>query len=308
MNQHFIPRFVLEGFVDRSRGNRGVWVWAAASRRWKKRPTKKLASENNLYSLLDDDREARDDSIEELLEFIETSTARVIKKAISRRRPMSETERALFTSFCTLMMCRNPTVLERSAHRIVQEGEAVIREVSETREDFQRAREEYLLATGNELPDLVDPNAAFKNLIVQATKAGTLHLSFALYDLIFDALAAMAIDFVFTTAQSPFVTSDIPYSLDATDTEGLFGQFRLPLSSEITAIFLESAVPSVCYVDISPLQVAKVNVAAISVARKYVISSRTDAVPESLLEAWGNAPEAERNEAVGHWWLRYSSQ
>jgi hypothetical protein len=36
-----VPKFLIEGFVnDDEPGNRSVWVYQAAERRWSKRPTK----------------------------------------------------------------------------------------------------------------------------------------------------------------------------------------------------------------------------------------------------------------------------
>src|SRR5229473_6608332 len=109
VNQHYIPKFILEGFVDLSDlGNRGVWTYKVSERKWSKRPTRRTASLDDFYSLVDLGGD-RDDAVENYLRAIETPMAVLLSAEIAVRRSISPPRpHDLFVTFCSQLICRNP--------------------------------------------------------------------------------------------------------------------------------------------------------------------------------------------------------
>ncbi len=75
VKQHFVPKFLIEGFVNEQEpGNRGVWVYRASDRRWSKRSTKKVAALEDFYTFVEANG-VRDDTTEDFMAKIERQFA-----------------------------------------------------------------------------------------------------------------------------------------------------------------------------------------------------------------------------------------
>ena len=303
MNQHFIPKFLIEGFVDsRPNGNRGVWVYRAATKTWSKRSTRKTAALDDFYSFVEANGE-RDDTLEQMMQSIETPMARILRKEILNRRSLAPPRPYdLFVTFCALLICRNPATVARVQEILAREAKKLMTDVVASKEKFHEFRKEFKEETGKDFPNLVEPEKAMAALKVTATKAGGLGFSIAMLEILAEALGKMAVDFVFSPEGKPFITSDLPYTTSPSPRGGdRFNQVIVPLSAEVVAVFNESEKPVYEYVDTSPSGVFALNQTMLSVAREYVISSRNDAVPDDLLRAWANAPPEDRKGTVGGW-------
>ena len=302
MLQHYIPKFILEGFVDESAsGNRGVWVYHAKYKSWQKRSTKRTASLDDFYSFIEDDGE-RDDAVEEMLHGIETPSALLLRKDIVQRRPISGPPHRddLFITFCSLLIARNPATINRTKAILARSAQQWLDEITESAEAFQAFREEYRKNLGVELPNVIDFRRLRTGFNISATKSGGLGVSLATSREFADKLAAMDVDFMFAPESGPsFVTADVPCLIigmpqDAT----VFDQVIVPLSAEVTAVFNASDDPSYDYVDATSSDARSINRAMLVAAHEMIISRTPDAFSKTVLDAWAAADASGREEIV----------
>lgn len=302
MLQHYIPKFVLEGFVDESApGNRGVWVYHAKYKSWQKRSTKRTASLDDFYSFIEDDGE-RDDAVEEMLQGIETPSALLLRKDIAQRRPIAGPPHRddLFITFCSLLIARNPSTIDRTKTILARSAKEWLDQITESAESFQAFREEYHKNLGVEFPNVIDFRRLRTDFNITATKSGGLGVSLATSRAFADKLAGMDVDFLFAPSGGPtFVTADIPYLIIATPQDPtVLDQVIIPLSAEVTVVFNASSSPLYGYVDATPAVARSINRAVLIAAHEMIISRTPDVFSKTLLDAWAATDSNGREEIV----------
>src|SRR5438270_12361560 len=104
MNQHFVPKFLIEGFVnDEEPGNRCAWVYRASERVWSKRPTRKTASLEDFYTFVESNG-VKDETLEEFMGGIERQFAPILHGAIANRRRIAPPQPFdIVVTFCALL-------------------------------------------------------------------------------------------------------------------------------------------------------------------------------------------------------------
>ena len=109
-SQHYIPRFYLKEFTDPETPDSWepyVWVYEHASKEWKKKSPKNIASKPDFYSFVDQKGEKRDE-IEKGLSIIEGKTASIYRDKICNRQYLLNQEKATIAEFIVLMVTRVP--------------------------------------------------------------------------------------------------------------------------------------------------------------------------------------------------------
>lgn len=290
MNQHYVPKFIIEGFVDeRSAGNRGVWVYHSKYRTWQKRPTKRTASLDDFYSLIEPSGE-REDAIENFLHGFETPVALLLQKDITPRHPIGGAPHRddIFIAFCAFLFARNPVTVDSARRTLVREAQKLIEESTASDEAFQRFRADVHAGTGQVFPNLVEFKRLRTDFKVDATKAGALATAIATSQYWRDRLPRMYVDFVFAPPNSAgFITADVPYAWIMKETApDELDQVIIPLSSSVTAIFESDAEPGYGYSDLTPAESRAVNLAILSGADQFIISSSQAVFDKVLLDEW----------------------
>jgi hypothetical protein len=302
LNQHYVPKFIIEGFVDQaSQGNRGAWVYHADHRQWQKRPTKRTASLDDFYSLIEPSGE-REDAIEDLLREYETPVARLLERDIAIRRPIASLPDRddVFITFCAFLIARNPVTVDAARGVLAREARALINEITASGEAFQKFRSDVEIGTRQVFPNIVDFQRLRTDFAVDATKAGSLALAIATSAFWRDRLPKMDVAFLFAPAGSPgFITSDVPYVwITKENSEHELDQVIIPLSAQIAAIFDSSEQPSYGYDDASERLVQSVNRAILTVADRIIISSSQAVFEKALLDRWAAADHERRLDLV----------
>ena len=296
MKQHYVSKFIVEGFVDEAGdGNRGVWVFNSKVRRWAKRPTRRTASSDDFYTLFDQVGQ-RDDALEALFESVETPMAMLLRKDLMAQRPIAgrPASEDLFIHFCSLLIARNPAMIDRMKSHLAREGQSLFREITASDEAFQAARSEYQQATGKQLLNIQNIARLRDKFAISATKAGGL-LAIGGAELIAEKLSAMTVDFLIPTGGGTFITGDIPYVLIGhEDHPGELDQVIIPLAANFAAVFNSSEQPLYEYVDVPPNVVSSVNRAILTNGSEVLISKSPDVFPVSVLERWASSDEAGR--------------
>jgi hypothetical protein len=299
VKQHFIPKFVVEGFVDdEAGGNRGVWVYHDQHRRWAKRPTKRIASLDDFYSLVEPTGE-REDTLEMLFHSIETPAAMLLRKDLATHRPIvgSPQWNDLFVTFCAILIARNPATIELARDVLVQQAHEIVTEITESAAAFRQFREQFQAETGEEFPNIIEFERLRTDFKISATKAGGLGASIRTVTTFAVKLAAMDIDFVTAPQGLSFITADIPFIIiGRDDVPAEFDQVIVPLSASMTAIFNASDEPQYSYVDASEADVRAVNRAMLFSARNLIISRSRDVFDGALLDSWATADSTRRRE------------
>jgi hypothetical protein len=298
MNQHFVPKFLIEGFVNDSEpGNRGVWVYRASERRWSKRPTKKTAALEDFYTFADD-TSPRDDTLEEFMGRIEKQFAQILQNVIKTRRPLTPPQPFdIIVTFCALLICRNPDTVTRTGETLVREAKQVIAEAIATEESFQAFRAELHERAGIDFPNIVPEHRArlLTDFSVDATKAGSVGFAGLMLQVLPESLGHMAVTFYHTSSSRPFITSDLPYAVIwSQENVGQIEQLVVPLSSCVTAVFDAGQMPTYRHLDASPAIVRQVNGAILSVAGDFLISRDPEVIPVQILERWSRASQHDR--------------
>ncbi|MHB0971252.1 MAG: DUF4238 domain-containing protein [Thermoanaerobaculia bacterium] len=301
MNQHYVPKFIIEGFVDEdSPGNRGVWVYHAAYRQWKKRPTKRTASLDDFYSLIEPSGE-REDAIEDLLHEYETPVALLLERDIGVRRAISSVPHRddVFITFCAFLIARNPATVDSARRVLVREAQELIDEITSSDEAFQKFRQEIKAGTGEDFPNVIEFQRLRTDFRVGATKAGALAFAIATSAFWRDRLPMMDVTFLFAPPESPgFITSDVPYVWIMKEGEDQLDQVIVPLSARITAIFDTSEQPAYGYADAPDSVVQSVNRAILTSADKIIISASQDVFAKTVLDRWATGDEEGRLDLI----------
>ena len=286
----------------------GVWVFAASRKRWDKRPTKRTASLDDIYSFVESSGE-RDDQLEKFFESLETSIAMLLAKDIAAKRPLQPPHPDdLFVTFCAMLIARNPTTIDLTKDFLVRMAQEIVEEMTASPEAFQTFRRDFVVGTGQEFPDLIEFQRLRTDFKVSATKAGGLGFSLGMAISLRDKLGAMTVDFMFAPSGGPkFITADLPFMVIYSDVEPeQFDQVVIPLSADIAAIFNVSSNAEYAYVTATPANVRAINRAMFGVSEQYIISSSPEALPADILGRWAAADRAARVELVRELMLRES--
>lgn len=301
MRQHYIPKFIVEGFVtDDSSGNRGVWLYSATRKKWDRRPTTRVASAQDFYSFIEASGE-RDDQLEQFLESIETPVAKLLKRDILARNPLQPPHPDdIFVTFCALLIMRNPATISRTKAVLVNNAKDHIDEITSSHESFQAFRRDFAAKTGRDFPNIIEFQRLRTDFEIGATKSAGLGFSLAASVAIREDLGRMAVDFMFAPAAGPrFITGDVPFVIINSETDKTkFDQVVIPLSAEVTAIFNASDQPEYGYLTASSSNVCAVNRAMLGVAQNFIISSTRDPFPSEILDRWAEADRDGRIEIV----------
>lgn len=178
MRQHYIPEFILKGFVEEGApGNRGIWVFDAKRQRWNKRPTRRTASIDDFYSFVESGGE-RDDQLEDFLQSLETPVAMLLARDIAAKRPLGAPHpEDLFVTFCAFLIVRNPLTIDQVKKDLAQRARDFLEEITASPEAFQHFRAEVAAGTGQEFPNLIDFRRLRTDFAVNTRKAGGLSVS-----------------------------------------------------------------------------------------------------------------------------------
>src|SRR3954453_23050379 len=243
MNQHFVPRFLIENFVDpQSRGNRGVWVYRASTQQWSKRPTRRTASLDDFYTFLAANGDS-DNTYEDFMEKIETLLSPFVRDGIERRRRLSPPQPYdVFVAFCALLICRNPQTVRRTRDALVRRAYAELDRHFSTPEAFQKMRAEYHQHTGKDFPNFVDPRAVLANLKLDATHEAAIGFAGLALSSLNEVLGKCRVTFLCAPESSSFITSDVPYDI-RTDNSGEISNVCVPLSPRTAALFVPDTNP-----------------------------------------------------------------
>jgi hypothetical protein len=301
MNQHFIPKFLIEGFVnDDEPSNRGVWVYRASHREWSKRPTRQTAALDDFYTFVEDNGE-RDDTLEESMGRIEKLFAPILRYAISTRRRIAPPQPFdVVVTFCSLLICRNPATAARTGETLVRMAKQVMSEAIATEESFQQFRKEILEQAGVDFPNIVaqDRSRLLTDFRVTPTKVGSLGVSMLALQILPEELATMAISFYHTPAARPFITSDVPYAIKSAPSDSAdsfeIEQLVVPLSSSVSAVFDVEEPPLYRHRDASEANVKQINAAILCSAREFLVSRDPNVIPIDLLRRWSEASPNDR--------------
>jgi hypothetical protein len=297
VNQHFVPKFLIEGFVnDDEPGNRGVWVYRASDRQWSKRPTKKTAALEDFYTFVEANG-VRDDTQESFMGKIEKEFAPILRDAIAVCRQLAPPQPFdLLVTFCALLICRNPNTAAKTADALVRRAKELITETIATEESFQATRTELRERAGINFPNIVaaDRPRLLTEFSFTATKASSLGFAMLMLQRLPEDLAHMAISFYHTSSSRPFVTSDVPYAMLWPPSSPTLEQLIVPLSATIAAVFDSDETPVYRHREASDLIVRRVNANILGGAREFLISRDPNIFPDAALEKWSSASPAER--------------
>lgn len=302
MLQHYIPKFILEGFVDEeAAGNRGVWTYHARYKTWQKRSTKKTASLDDFYSFIESNG-SREDAVEDMLHEFETPMALLLKKDIGERQLIGSHPHRddLFITFCSLLFARNPNTVDRAKSVLAADAKQWLIEITESDEAFQKFRHEYHQTLGLEFPNVVNFKSLRDGFGISATRAGGLGVAMMSSRVFADHLSGMSVDFLFApVGELPFITADVPYLIIGMPADPtVFDQVIVPLSAQIAAVFNASDNPEYDYVDATAADVRTVNRAMLMAAREMIISKTPDVFSKEVLDEWATATPEDRIEVV----------
>jgi hypothetical protein len=298
LNQHFIPKFIIEGFVNEDEpGNRGVWVYRASDQRWSKRPTKKTAALEDFYSFVEENG-VRDDELEKLMGNIEREAAPFIQGPITEGARLAPPRPFdIVNTFCALLICRNPSSVQRTGDVIVRQAKSIFQEMISSDEKFQEFRRELREATGVDFPNIIpaDRPRLLTDFAINATKTGRLGFAMFMLQVLPEILGQMAVTFFHSDTSTAFVTSDLPYAiLPGPTNEQVIEQLVVPLSSTLTAVFDIDDSPKYRHVKASASEVRQINATMLSVAREFVISRDPKIFALEPLSRWARSSASER--------------
>lgn len=300
MNQHYVPKLLLDGFVnEQEAGNRGLWVYRASTQRWLKRPTRRVASIEDLYNFVSPD-EPRDDTVEESMSNIESGFATILRETIALKRPIAPPRPFdIVVTFCGLLICRNPAAAARVGDSLVREAKQHMSSVIATDEAFQEFRAELRDRAGIDFPNVVpaDRPRLLTDFAINATKLGSLGMALLGLNVLSEQLSGMTISFYHTSHRNPFITADVPYAIlsavnDANEVQ--IEQLVIPLSATVAAVFDTGDSPIYRHRDASEAHVRQINAAILSGAEDILISYRADVIPPALLSRWSTSDAGNR--------------
>jgi hypothetical protein len=297
VNQHFVPRVLIEGFVnDEELGNRAVWVYQASHRQWSRRPTKKTAALEDFYTFVAANG-VRDDSLENFMGKIEKEFAPILRNAIAARRQLAPPQPFdLLVTFCALLICRSPNTTTKTGEALMRSAKELIADAIATEESFQATRSELRERAGIEFPNVVaaDRPRLLTECSFTATKAASLGFAMLMLRRLPEDLAHKAISFYHTSSSCPFITSDVPYAMLWPASSPTMEQLIVPLSATIAAVFDSGEAPIYRHRDASELNVRRVNANILGGAREFLISRDPSIFSDRSLEEWSDASQAER--------------
>jgi Protein of unknown function (DUF4238) len=299
--QHYIPRFILEGFVDaKDAGHRGVWVYHSKHQAWQKRPTRRTGSGKDIYTLFESTGE-RDDALEDLLSNVERPAAKLLRHDITTRKRIASAPHAqdLLINFCSLLIARNPATIGRTKGVLERKAKEWLDEITASSEAFQAFRDEYKVTTGRDFPDVVDFQRLRTGMRISATKRAGLAFSIATARAFAEKLSAMKVTFLTTTTSATFITGDVPYVIVGKgDDASVLDQVILPVSAEMTIVFDAAAEPRYLHADAVPATVRSVNRAMLLAAQEIVISKSRDVFSDDILKIWSTSNAAQREDLI----------
>jgi hypothetical protein len=286
MNQHFITRFLIENFIDESApGNRGVWVYRASRKKWEKRPASRTASLEDYYSFVEKNGE-RDDTLEDLMENIETKAAPIIRNTIEKGGRLAPPQPYdLFICFCALLICRNPATIERVKSTLALELVDEMKRDFGNQEAFQRLRADFKNDTGADFPNFVSPEELIGKFRFSATKAGGLGFSMMMLALLNEQLGRLHVRFLRAPTGRTFITSDSPYVIGSSASAEI-EKLMVPLSPRTCAMFYPDIDSRYDYLSVDEETVDFVNQSVLNAAQEFVVAFSPDAVSEESLTKW----------------------
>jgi hypothetical protein len=292
VNQHFIPRFIIEGFVDHvATGNRGVWVYRATTQSWAKRPTRRIASLEDFYSFVEANGD-RDDTLEHYMQEIETQIAPFFRNGIEKRRRLNvPREDDAFVTFCALLICRNPTTVERTKRALEALAYTTLHEAFSTPQSFQDLRRRFREKTGKEFPNFVNPLEVLSKFRPSATHAAGLGFSILNLAFLCHVLGNSQATFLCAPANSPFITSDVPYYMGFSRA-GEIAEILVPLSARTSVVFHPNQEPRYQYLNLTATEVEIEREQMLRVARGFIISPSTEVFTSLQLAQWSRKRHA----------------
>jgi len=296
MNQHYVPKLILDGFVNPEEpGNRGVWVYRRSTRRWRKRPTRRVVSVEDLYNFTSPD-EPRDDTIEQSMSNIESTFAAVLREAIIPKRAMAPPRPFdVVVTFCSLLMCRNPSTGDKMGEIMVRDAKAHFASVIASEQAFQAFRTEMRDRAGIDFPNIVpaDRHRLLTDFAINPTKFGSLGVALLGMQIFPEQLAQMAVSFYHTSSSDPFITADRPYAIVNVAETTEIEQLLVPLSATVAAVFDAGEAPVYRHRDATHANVLQANAALLSAAEDILISYAPDVIAPELLNSWTLAVSSE---------------
>jgi len=301
MNQHYVPKLILDGFVNPDEpGNRGVWVYRRSTQQWLKRPTRRVASIDDLYNFTSSD-EPRDDTIEQSMSSIESTFAAVLREAIIPRRAIALPRPFdIVVTFCALLMCRNPSTGDKMGDIMVRDAKAHFASVIASDEAFQAFRTEMRDRAGIDFPNIVpaDRPRLLTDFAINPTKFGSLGVALLGLQVFPEQLAQMAISFYHTSSSDPFITADRPYAIVNVGDTAEIEQLVVPLSATVAAVFDTGEPPAYRHRDASHANVLQANAAILSSAEDILISYTPNVIAPEVLNRWALAVSPEERTLI----------
>src|SRR5262249_54751568 len=118
MEQHYIPRFYLEGFCDPDpppRYTPYLWVFGKSERRWHRRAPRNVATRPDYYDFTDLWGN-RQPFLEHVLQVVGSGVAPILGTKIASCEPLTAADREYLAGFLGLMMTRTPRKLAQLAN------------------------------------------------------------------------------------------------------------------------------------------------------------------------------------------------
>lgn len=208
-NQHYIPQFYLQSFVDPScppDHKPYVWVYKRGHAMPKKRSPKNIAKYSYFYSLNTKNLE-KDQVVEDLLSNIIESKSAIIWKTLSDPvRFLSENERKTIAVFIACMYSRVPAIRSADDDFVNQLSKMILRMTATYYDKLDRDRQAEIELSSDELQKIADS----KNIRFRSTQnihvAAMLPLITKLYPLILKMRWA----FLIAPGEEVYITSDCP--------------------------------------------------------------------------------------------------
>jgi hypothetical protein len=294
---HYIPQFYLRGFIDPA-NEPYLWVYEKRSPAIKSVSARDAGLEKGYHSFTNSKGQRDTESIENIFQRIEDSTARVFE-GIKNREPLSEEERHTLATFLSLMLTRVPNY-RRNVENTMGDLLKQIAMMDASNIDWLRENmKTYEQVTGESLG--MSPEEFQKTILegdYELSTSPTFSLQMMSIDLS-EAFLDKTWFYLKATDRVKFLTSDNPLSYhDPTRKRGSYWpegladentEVTFPISKELALVATRRKGVGPGYVPVSHQVVKDINRRTVMSALRFVYSSQKSGALNRLVQRYVNS-------------------
>lgn len=216
-SQHYIPQFLLRGFLDPSRPTDPViWAYNGSNHQWKRMRPRRAAALPGFYTITNRQGEEANE-IETYLSQLENKAAKILRDAIIPRRILNDEQRCNLAEFIAAMFARVPFIQESISGIFQNVGENIAwltyQRFTDDPEGFEEHKRNLESKSGLSFDGLLPEHLNPSNYRIIPNRAYILGVAFDQIERIMGYLLKMSWTFLHTTQQFPFIISDNPVAV-----------------------------------------------------------------------------------------------